>query len=134
MLLPTGHKSCGCRVSITSKVRPISPTAKQITKAEMAVFMAAPPSDWNTSSLIDDAITEALTSGRGGKGCVVVFAAGNNNGSIIYPARSNPAILVVGDLWGKLRVYPPVGKPGGLTWGKGANLQANGKDLTVPNW
>jgi len=47
------------------------------------------------SSLIDDAIEEALTKGRGGKGCVVVFAAGNNNGAIIYPARSNPAVLAV---------------------------------------
>ena len=47
------------------------------------------------SSLIDDAIEEALTNGRGGKGCVVVFAAGNNNGAIIYPARSNPAVLAV---------------------------------------
>lgn len=48
------------------------------------------------SPLIDDAIEEALTNGRKGKGCIVVFAAGNNNGAIIYPARSNPAILAVG--------------------------------------
>jgi subtilisin family serine protease len=48
------------------------------------------------SPLIDDAIEAALTQGRGGKGCVVVFAAGNHNGAILYPARSNPAILVVG--------------------------------------
>lgn len=47
------------------------------------------------SPLIDDAIEEALTKGRGGKGCVVVFAAGNNNGAIIYPARSNPGVLAV---------------------------------------
>jgi subtilisin family serine protease len=50
------------------------------------------------SALIDDAIDEALTKGRGGKGCVVVFAAGNDNGAIIYPARSNPAILAVGGM------------------------------------
>ena len=42
--------------------------------------------------------------------------------------------LVVGDLWGKLRVYPAAGKRGELAWGKGANLQVKGKDLTVPNW
>jgi subtilisin family serine protease len=47
------------------------------------------------SAMIDDAIDEALANGRGGKGCVVVFAAGNNNGAVIYPARSNPSILVV---------------------------------------
>jgi hypothetical protein len=43
-------------------------------------------------------------------------------------------VLVIGDLWGKLRVYQPTGKRGDLTWGKGANLQAHGKDLVVPNW
>ena len=42
--------------------------------------------------------------------------------------------LVVGDLWGKLRVYPAAGKRGELTWGKGTNLQAKGQDLKVPNW
>src|SRR5262245_4300797 len=42
--------------------------------------------------------------------------------------------LVVGDLWGKLRVYPANGKRGDLTWGKGKNLQAQGKDLVVSNW
>jgi subtilisin family serine protease len=47
------------------------------------------------SPLIDDAIDEALTNGRGGKGCVVVFAAGNANGAIIYPARANPGVLAV---------------------------------------
>lgn len=49
-----------------------------------------------TSGLIDDAITNALLNGRGGLGTVVVFAAGNTDGSVIYPASSNPAILVVG--------------------------------------
>jgi len=43
-------------------------------------------------------------------------------------------VLVVGDLWGKLRVYQPTGKRGDLNWGTGKNLQADGKDLVVPNW
>jgi len=47
------------------------------------------------SPLIDDAIDEALTTGRNGKGCVVLFAAGNSNGAVIYPARSNPAVVAV---------------------------------------
>jgi hypothetical protein len=42
--------------------------------------------------------------------------------------------LVVGDLWGKLRVYKPAGKRGDLAWGRGTVLQANGKELVVPNW
>ncbi|MDP2889441.1 MAG: S8 family serine peptidase [Bacteroidota bacterium] len=49
-----------------------------------------------TSSYIDDAITNAITNGRNGIGCVVVFATGNNNGAVIYPANSNPNIIAVG--------------------------------------
>lgn len=48
------------------------------------------------SSYIDNAITNALSLGRSGKGTVVVFSAGNSNDSIIYPAKSNPGILAVG--------------------------------------
>jgi len=46
--------------------------------------------------VIDDAITNALANGRGGLGCIIVFAAGNNNGAMSYPANSNPDILAVG--------------------------------------
>lgn len=45
---------------------------------------------------IDLAITNALTNGRNGKGCVVVFATGNDNSSVAYPANSNPDILAIG--------------------------------------
>lgn len=49
------------------------------------------------SSIIEDAITETLTKGRGNKGTVVVFAAGNGNDITVgYPGNSNPLILVVG--------------------------------------
>lgn len=49
------------------------------------------------SNIITDAITDAINLGRGGKGCVVVFAAGNeNNTSIRYPGSALPNILVVG--------------------------------------
>lgn len=50
-----------------------------------------------TSQNLDDAIEEALTDGRGGLGCVVVFAAGNDfvDGAQ-YPANSNPDIICVG--------------------------------------
>ncbi len=48
------------------------------------------------SALIDNAISNALNSGRGGLGTIVVFAAGNNNGSVIYPASSNSDIITVG--------------------------------------
>lgn len=48
------------------------------------------------SMLLDDAINDALTQGRNRKGCIVVFAAGNANGPIIYPGNSNSKILTVG--------------------------------------
>jgi subtilisin family serine protease len=45
---------------------------------------------------IDDAVENALTYGREGLGCVIVFAAGNDNGNVEYPANSNPDIIAVG--------------------------------------
>lgn len=51
---------------------------------------------WSSSvaySIINDAISNALTSGRSGKGCVVVFATGNDYSSTVgYPANCNPDI------------------------------------------
>lgn len=56
-----------------------------------------------SSNLMLDAINDALTKGRGGKGTVVVFAAGNSNSSVSQPvsspAKNNPDILVVGSTW-----------------------------------
>ena len=49
-----------------------------------------------SDNLITDAINYALTQGRGGKGCVVVFAAGNDDSSVNYPANSIEDIIVVG--------------------------------------
>ncbi|MDR1119652.1 MAG: S8 family serine peptidase [Dysgonamonadaceae bacterium] len=46
--------------------------------------------------VIDDAINNALTYGRNGLGCVIVFASGNDNGAVSYPANSNDSIIVVG--------------------------------------
>lgn len=52
---------------------------------------------WAPSSILDDAITNALTTGRGGLGSVVVFATGNSDvQDVAYPADSNPDILAVG--------------------------------------
>jgi len=48
------------------------------------------------STLIDDAIEDALNEGRDGLGCVVVFSAGNENTDVAYPANSNPDIVAVG--------------------------------------
>ena len=54
------------------------------------------------SEEIDEAIQNAFTYGRHGKGCVVVFAAGNHseneNINVKYPANSNDTILAVGSI------------------------------------
>ena len=49
--------------------------------------------------VIDEAIFKAFRDGRNGKGCIVVFATGNNGDSIIsYPANCNDTILAVGSI------------------------------------
>ena len=49
--------------------------------------------------VIDDAIDNALTNGRGGLGCIIVFAAGNGSGSpVSYPGNYTGAILAVGSI------------------------------------
>lgn len=78
-------------------------TAKRIKKG----FITAADSGcavincaWNldgTSHFVDEGISYALTQGRNGKGCVVVFSAGNLDcNNINYPANSNDSIIVVG--------------------------------------
>ena len=51
--------------------------------------------DRYTSSILEDAIDNALTYGRNSKGCVVVFASGNES-RVEYPGNFDPRILVVG--------------------------------------
>lgn len=49
------------------------------------------------SPLIEEGISYALSHGRNGKGCVVVFAAGNNdNDTLKYPANYNDSVIAVG--------------------------------------
>ena len=55
------------------------------------------------NSILNDAIRNAFTYGRHGKGCVVVFAAGNRVNSdesmnVAYPANCNDMILAVGSV------------------------------------
>ncbi len=83
------------------------------------------------SSLIDDAITNALTNGREGLGSVVVFAAGNNNGEVIYPANSNPDILAVGAMspCGERKSQGPTSCDGEYWWG---SCFGNTLDIVAP--
>ncbi len=48
----------------------------------------------SSSSLINDAITRSVTLGRGGLGAPVLFAAGNSNGAVSYPATLANVISV----------------------------------------
>lgn len=54
---------------------------------------------WGSSvqyQVINDAIANALLNGRGGKGTIIVFASGNDNSGVSYPANINPDILAIG--------------------------------------
>ena len=49
------------------------------------------------NSKVTNAIRNALVLGRNGKGCIVVFATGNDNvSSVAYPANSDHRIIAVG--------------------------------------
>jgi len=50
------------------------------------------------SLYIWDAINKALNFGREGKGCVVVFASGNGNQGVSFPANSLDDVLAVGSI------------------------------------
>lgn len=83
-----------------------------------------------TSPILEQAINDAITLGRDGKGTIVIFAAGNGVlGDVHYPANSNPEILTVGAMNQEgFRV---------MTSAYGANLDvvAPGFDIlsTIPN-
>ena len=56
---------------------------------------------WLKSALLEEALLNAVTNGRDGKGCVVVFASGNaatNKMVVDYPANFTPELLVVGSI------------------------------------
>lgn len=48
------------------------------------------------SSVLENAISDALTYGRSGKGSVIVFSAGNDTTDVAYPANYDERILVAG--------------------------------------
>lgn len=51
---------------------------------------------WLDSQLLEDAIINAIEYGRDGKGCVVVFSAGNNASNVLYPGSFDDRIVTVG--------------------------------------
>jgi subtilisin family serine protease len=52
-------------------------------------FSGGPPND-----LISQALTRARTQGRGGKGCLLIAAAGNSGQKVVYPASLDGVVAV----------------------------------------
>ena len=88
---------------------------------------------WHCSTAheaIDEAIHDAFHYGRQGKGCVIVFAAGNlGQSQINYPANCNDTILAVGSI-DRTGV-----KAGDSNYGTGLDIVAPGVEIlsTMPN-
>ena len=49
----------------------------------------------NQNQLVEEAIDSALIKGRNGKGCIIVFATGNDSTEIVYPGNSRKEVLAV---------------------------------------
>lgn len=81
------------------------------------------------SDVLDDAIYRAVTLGRGGKGSVVLFASGNNNAALSYPAVNANVISVGGvNMCGK-RKSPASFTCDGESWGAS---YGTGLDVVAP--
>jgi len=81
------------------------------------------------SSIIEDAINRAVTLGRGGKGSVVLFASGNNNAALSYPAVLDNVISVGGVNMCGQRKSPATVSCDGETWGASFGT---GLDVVAP--
>ncbi len=86
---------------------------------------------WNNpSALFDAAVTNAVTLGRGGLGCVVLFSAGNDNlTALIYPKNSNPALVIVGAMSPCAERKSPTSCDGESWWGSNRGV---GLDVMAP--
>jgi len=92
---------------------------------------------WEPASIIDDAIFRALTQGRGGIGCVVVFAAGNQDGPVAYPANRFSDILVAGAInpCGKrVSISDCANDSWGSNYGKEVDVVAPGTKISTTGW
>ena len=82
------------------------------------------------SNVLDDAINRAVTLGRGGKGTVVLFASGNNNAALSYPAVNQNVISVGGVNMCGNRKSPASVSCDGETWGAS---YGTGLDVVAPS-
>lgn len=91
--------------------------------------------DARPDDLINDAIDYALRNGRGGKGCVVVFSAGNRDREgLDFPANYNPEVIAVGAMnqWGQRKTWSS--KDGDFSWGSsyGEQLDIMAPGVKIP--
>ncbi len=82
----------------------------------------------SSSALINDPITRSVTQGRGGLGAPVLFAAGNNNGAVSYPATLQNVISVVAMSMCNQR-KSPTSCDGETFWGSNFGTNA---DISAP--
>ncbi len=68
------------------------------------------------ADIVTDAITNAKTTGRGGKGCVVCFSSGNDNDAVSYPANLSN-VLAVGAMSPTGERKSPNSSDGEYWWG-----------------
>ncbi len=91
--------------------------------------------DGQPDDLINDAIDYALQNGRGGKGCVLVFSAGNRDREgLDFPANYNPDVIAVGAMnqWGQRKSWSS--KDGDFSWGSsyGSQLDIMAPGVKIP--
>lgn len=95
----------GKLMSISTKL--INDTLSTFKRAESIIYATEHGADvisnswmsWIRLSAIDEAIDYAISHGRNGLGCVVVFASGNNgHNEVLYPCGVNDSIIVVGGI------------------------------------
>lgn len=90
------------------------------------------------NTTLNTSIMNAIRNGRNGLGCVVVFAAANNNDTVSYPANLNDSILVVGAMSPCGERKNPNSCDGETGWGSnyGTELDvvAPGVGISTTNW
>lgn len=112
----------GVRLAVSNELGKWSATESQIAtgiKAAVAKNADVLSCSWGGGDP-SDAITQALliakTAGRQGKGCVVVFAAGNENKNVNYPANLNIVLTVTAcNEWGERK--SPTSRDNERWWG-----------------
>ena len=137
----SGISSCASLMSLSFKYHMATTAAKAASAIYKAVNQGADVINcsWKVGSVdasIENAIQYAVTNGRNGKGCVVVFAAGNDDESpIVYPASHTPErhVISVGAISynGKRKTTT---SPDGEDWGSnyGTNLDIVAPGVLIP--